>query len=151
MFGFGSWSDIIQTIVPHINCGIYKSWLNYKIYLICLGFLTGFGFKSQQYLYLIIRDVKNYLLAQQHIEKWREVRYLSWFGQWYHVWSICWLLSIDQCFLSIWWRALVTLNVPIGCPVEEDTTADRRLASHPINATWTGRLVKYRSFVLCLS
>lgn len=55
--------------------------------------------------------------------------------------------------LLVWWRALVTLSIPIGFPVKEDTTAGRWLASHPINATWTGWPVKYHFFagVCCVS
>lgn len=113
----------------------YLSWL-----------LNNFWVKS--IFIKLLRMWITHLLAQQHIDKTREVRYLSWFGQWYHVWSICWLLSIDQCFLLVSWRALVTLSVPIGFPVEANTTAGRRLASHLISATWTVWPGKYYSFVL---
>lgn len=52
-----------------------------------------------------------------------KVCYLSSFGEWYHMWSICFLLSIDQCFVLVWWRALLTLSIPFGFPVEKNTKA----------------------------
>lgn len=128
------------TIVLHKKKKIYKSWLNYKLYFVSLGFLMGFGLKSQQYLYLIIREVKNHLLAQQHIEKRRGVCYLSWFGQWYHVWSICWLLSIDQCLVGCF--SDTARSYWISCRGGYDSRQAARIKPH--------RPVKHYSFVLGL-